>query len=87
LIFENLEVSSRINLIFWPQGIPVLVVLLFGLPGALGLMLSSFIVSPSIYPGQMWMTVLAPFVSGPAPFAARRVFLLGRTSNRPIWAI
>ena len=83
LIFENLEVSSGINLIYWPHGIRVLTVLLFGLPGALGLTLSSFIVSPSIYPGQMWMTVLAPFVSGLAPYAARRLVLLERISETP----
>jgi hypothetical protein len=83
LLFENLEVSSGINLIYWPHGIRVLTVLLFGLPGALGLTLSSFIVSPSIYPGQMWMTVLAPFVSGLAPYAARRLVLLERISESP----
>ena len=83
LIFENLEVSSGINLIYWPHGIRVLTVLLFGFPGALGLTLSSFIVSPSIYPGQMWMTVLAPFVSGLAPYAARRLVLLERISESP----
>ena len=58
-------------------------VLLFGLPGALGLTLSGFIVSSSIYSGQMWMTVLAPFVSGLAPYAARRMILLERTSESP----
>jgi hypothetical protein len=83
LIFENLEVSAGINLIYLPHGVRVLTVLLFGLPGALGLILSSFIVSPSIYPGQIWMTALAPFVSGLAPYAARRIILLERTSESP----
>jgi hypothetical protein len=60
-----------------------LTVLLFGLPGALGLTLSGFIVSSSIYSGQMWMTALAPFVSGLAPYAARRLVLLERISESP----
>jgi len=83
LVFQNLEVTSGINLIYWPHGIRVLTVLLFGLPGALGLTLSGFIVSSSIYSGQMWMTALAPFVSGLAPYAARRLVLLERTSESP----
>jgi len=83
LFFQNFEVSSGINLIYWPHGIRVLTVLLFGLPGALGLTLSSFLVSPLIYADQIWMTVFAPFVSGLAPYAARRVILLERTSESP----
>jgi len=83
LIFESLEVSAGINLIYWPHGIRVLTVLLFGWPGALGLTLSGFIVSSSIYSGQMWMTLLTPFVSGLAPYAARRIILLERTSESP----
>jgi hypothetical protein len=83
LIFEDLEISAGINLIYWPHGIRVLTVLLFGLPGALGLTLSGFIVSSSIYSGQMWMTALAPVVSGLAPYAARRIILLERTSESP----
>jgi hypothetical protein len=83
LVFENLEVSSGINLIYWPHGIRVLTVLLFGLPGALGLTLSGFIVSSSIYSGQLWMTALAPFVSGLAPYAARRIILSELTSESP----
>jgi len=82
-VFQNLEVSSGINLIYWPHGIRVLTVLLFGLPGALGLTLSGFLVSPLIYSDQIWMTVLAPFVSGLSPYAARRVILLERTSESP----
>jgi hypothetical protein len=82
-IFQNLEVSSGINLIYWPHGIRVLTVLLFGLPGALGLTLAGFLVAPSIYPGQIWLTALAPFVSGLAPYAARRLILLERTSESP----
>ena len=82
-IFQNLEVSSGINLIYWPHGIRVLTVLLFGLPGALGLTLAGFLVAPSIYPGQIWLTTLAPFVSGLAPYAARRLILLERTSESP----
>jgi len=83
LVFQNLEISSGINLIYWPHGIRVLVVLLFGLPGALGLTLSGFLVAPSIYLDQIWMAALAPFVSGLAPYAARRVILLERTSESP----
>ena len=82
-VFQNLEVSAGINLIYWPHGIRVLTVLLFGLPGALGLTLSGFIVSPLIYADQIWMTVLAPFVSGLAPYAARRMILLERTQELP----
>jgi hypothetical protein len=82
-VFQNLEVSSGINLVYWPHGIRVLTVLLFGLPGALGLTLSGFLVSPSIYADQIWMTTLAPFVSGLAPYAARRVILLERTKESP----
>jgi len=81
LIFQNLEVSSGINLVYWPHGIRVLTVLLFGLPGALGLTLAGFMVSPSIYTDQIWMTIFAPFVSGLAPYAARRVILLERTGE------
>jgi len=83
LVFQNLEVTSGINLIYWPHGIRVLVVLLFGLPGALGLTLAGFFVAPSIYPDQVWMTALAPFVSGLAPYAARRVILSELTSESP----
>jgi hypothetical protein len=83
LVFQNLEVASGINLIYWPHGIRVLVVLLFGLPGALGLTLASFLVAPSIYLDQVWMTALAPFVSGLAPYAARRVILSELTSESP----
>jgi len=82
-VFQNLEVSSGINLIYWPHGVRVLTVLLFGLPGALGLTLSGFLVSPLIYSDQIWMTALAPFVSGLAPYAARRVILLERTNESP----
>lgn len=81
LIFQNLEVSSGINLVYWPHGIRVLTVLLFGLPGALGLTLAGFMVSPSIYTDQIWMMTFAPFVSGLAPYAARRVILLERTGE------
>jgi hypothetical protein len=83
LVFQNLEVSSGINLIYWPHGIRVLTVLLFGFPGAVGLTLSGFIVSPSIYAGQIWMASLAPLVSGLAPYAARRMILLERTRELP----
>jgi len=83
LLFQRFEVSAGINLIYWPHGIRVLTVLLFGLPGALGLTLSSFVVSPSIYPDKIWMTALAPLVSGLAPYAARRVILFERTTESP----
>jgi hypothetical protein len=83
LLFQGLEVSSGINLIYWPHGVRVLMVLLFGFPGALGLTFAGFLVSSSIYPGQMWLTALAPFVSGLAPYVARRVILLERTSESP----
>ena len=83
LLFQGLEVSSGINLIYWPHGIRVLMVLLFGLPGALGLTFAGFLVAPSIYPGQMWLTALAPFVSGMGPYVARRVILLERISESP----
>ena len=83
LLFQGLEVSSGINLIYWPHGIRVLMVLLFGLPGALGLTVAGLMVAPSVYPGQMWLTALAPFVSGLAPYVARRVILLERISESP----
>jgi hypothetical protein len=82
-VFQNLEVSSGINLVYWPHGIRVLTVLLFGLPGALGLTLAGFMVSPSIYTDQIWMMTFAPFISGLAPYAARRVILLERTGESP----
>ena len=82
-VFQRLEVSAGINLIYWPHGVRVLMVLLFGLPGALGLTLAGFLVSPSVYPGQLWLAALAPLISGLAPYAARRVILVERTRELP----
>ena len=83
LFFKGLEVSAGINLIYWPHGVRVLMVLLFGLPGALGLTLSGFFVAQTVYPGQLWMAALAPVISGLAPYAARRLVLLERTRELP----
>ena len=75
-VFQHLEVSPGINLIYWPHGVRVLVVLLFGFPGAMGLTLSAFWVAPVVYSDEPTLSVLTPLVGGLAPYAARRIVLV-----------
>ena len=84
VIFQPLEVASGINLVYWPHGVRVLMVLLFGFPGALGLTISAFWVAPIVYSEDPWLSTFTPLVSGFAPYVARRLLLVetsGEASN------
>jgi len=75
-VFQHFEVSPGINLVYWPHGVRVLVVLLFGFSGAIGLTLSSFLIAPIVYSDERWLWILTPLVSGLAPYVARRIVLV-----------
>ena len=75
-VFRYFEVSPGINLVYWPHGVRILVILLFGFSGALGLTLAALFVAPSVYPNTPWLWMLAPLIGGFAPYAARRIILV-----------
>jgi hypothetical protein len=79
IVFQHFEVSPGINLVYWPHGVRVLAVLLFGLPGAIGLTLSAFLVAPIVYFNEPSLSLLTPFVGGMAPYLARRIVLVETT--------
>jgi hypothetical protein len=78
-VFQHIEVSSGINLVYWPHGVRVLVVLLFGFSGAIGLTVSAFWVAPVVYSDEPTLSVLTPLVGGMAPYVARRIVLVETT--------
>lgn len=60
-LFSSLEYSQGISWVFLPAGFRVILVLAFGLPGALGLMLGSWFIDSEALLSPSW---LFPFFNG-----------------------
>ena len=60
-LFSNLEHSQGINWVFLPAGFRVVLVLVLGLPGALGLVVGSWFIDSALFSADTW---LLPFLNG-----------------------
>jgi hypothetical protein len=60
-VFSSLEYSDGISWVFLPAGFRVILVLILGLPGAIGLMLGSWFIDSSLFTANAWFF---PFVNG-----------------------
>jgi hypothetical protein len=69
LLFSNLEHSKGINWVFLPAGFRVILVLVLGLPGAIGLMLGSWYVDWALISGpNPWMGLMNGVAGGLTPW-------------------
>lgn len=81
LVFVNSEYVRGINWVYLPAGVRILCVLLFGLPGAVGVFIASWFSSVYYYfPHDALRAIVGAFISAIAPFlayhAVRRGFRL-----------
>jgi hypothetical protein len=60
-VFSNFAYSDGISWIFLPAGFRVILVLVLGLPGALGLVLGSWFIDSALFSADTW---LLPFLNG-----------------------
>lgn len=68
-VFASLEYSAGINWVFLPAGFRVILVLVLGLPGALGLMLGSWVIDSAFMTSEVWFfPIFNGIVSGLTPW-------------------
>ena len=60
-VFSNFTYSDGISWVFLPAGFRVILVLVLGLPGALGLVLGSWFIDSALFSADTW---LLPFLNG-----------------------
>jgi hypothetical protein len=60
-IFANFAYSEGISWVFLPEGFRVILVLVLGLPGAVGLMLGTWFISSALFSAETWFL---PFLNG-----------------------
>jgi hypothetical protein len=73
-IFSSLQHSEGINWVFLPAGFRVILVLLLGLPGAVGLMLGSWFIDwELIQSGKPWMGFLNGVAGGLTPWLVMKL--------------
>ncbi len=60
-VFSNFAYSDGISWVFLPAGFRVILVLVLGLPGALGLVLGSWFIDSALFSADTW---LLPFLNG-----------------------
>ncbi len=74
VLFGALHYSHRVDWIFLPSGLRLAFVLLFGLDGALGIMLASTLITYLLYfDGNYLNLLISGSLAGLAPFVARRL--------------
>lgn len=75
-IFASLEYSEGISWVFLPAGFRVILVLVLGLPGAIGLMMGSWYIDSALFTDTSWFS---PFfngvVSGLTPWVVMQVLI------------
>lgn len=77
-IFSTFHYSEGISWIFLPAGFRIILVLVLGLPGALGLMLASWFIDRDLFSqGGMLLAFLNGFVGGITPWLVMK-FLIQR---------
>lgn len=77
LVFSTLEFGPGVNWIFLPAGFRLLSTLLFAEEGAIGLLLSSLLITHFLYPSMDLITGLgASCISAGAPYLTYRLALL-----------
>ena len=68
-IFSNLEYGEGISWVFLPAGFRIILVLVLGLPGAVGLMLGSWFIDRELFnQGATTLAILNGVVSGMTPW-------------------
>lgn len=68
-LFNLLDVSNLISLVFLPTGLRLIAVMLFNFNAFIGLFIGSFITSPTI--GNAWeQTIVLSFISAISPYLA-----------------
>jgi hypothetical protein len=60
-VFANLSYNDGISWVFLPAGFRVILVLVLGIPGALGLVLGSWYIDSALFSAETW---LLPFLNG-----------------------
>jgi len=60
-VFSNYSYSEDISWVFLPEGFRVILVLVLGLPGAVGLMLGTWFIDSALFSADTW---LLPFLNG-----------------------
>ena len=74
LLFSRLSFATSVDWVYFPSGLRLAFILIFGVWGALGIVLGSIIVSLSHYfTGDIATAVGSGFISGLAPLLARSI--------------
>lgn len=73
-VFSSIEYRHGINWIFLPAGFRVILVLVMGLPGSIGIMLSTWVIDrAALQSGQASVVLLNSVVSGFTPWIVMKV--------------
>jgi hypothetical protein len=73
-LFSSFEFTAGVNWIYLPAGMRLLLVLMFGLSGAIGISVGSALISVTVYFAHDPLTgLVAGFISGFAPYAIQKV--------------
>ncbi len=72
LLTNNLIFGLGVNWIYLPAGLRLFLTLIFGLPGAIGISVASFLISYfGYFPGELIVCIGIGLISGFAPYLAR----------------
>lgn len=87
-IFSSFEHSQGVSWIFLPAGFRVILVLLFGLPGALGLVLGSWYIDREMLEGpSQVLAILNGLVSGLTPWVVLKYLTMRQWVSEKIQAL
>jgi hypothetical protein len=82
-LFSNLIYREGVNWVFLPAGFRVILVLLLGVPGAVGIMLGTWYIDRgSLIDSNMWLIMLNGVVSGFIPYGVLKILSKGRRTEQ-----
>ncbi len=82
-LMSHISYGLGVNWIYLPAGLRLFLTLIFGLPGALGIALASFLISYlGVFPHELTTCVGVGLISGFAPYLAR-IFVLSNLNISP----
>ena len=82
-LFADLLYRENVNWVFLPAGFRIILVLVLGLPGALGIVLGTWYLDRELLNnGATWLAMLNGVVSGLTPYLVMRVLGKGKSTDQ-----
>lgn len=87
-VFSNFHYSEGINWVFLPAGFRIILILVLGLPGALGLMLGSWFIDSDLFDqGAALLAILNGVVGGFTPWLVMKILIQRKWISAQLQAI